>query len=354
MDDKDLTKQAGFSFNPRFRLQTVDQLPRQVYLEVTNICNSLCASCPLTYDHFLPFEPKHHMSWETFRQVVDQVPHIERAVLHGIGEPLLNKELPKFVAHLKERGAQVLFNTNGILLDQRRGDALVEAGLDELRISLDAVTPELYAQLRGVDRLPAVIDNLKAFVSRHGASQPKVSLWFVGMQANLEQIPDFVRLGSEIGVPEVYLQRLVFFGDGQSIGEDATMVPDQTLFSALERQQMELIAESEQLATQLGITFHASGAATPRESILVKGEHPWQGCLRPWVLMYLTVNGTALPCCIAPFAETNYRSIILGNVLENSLAEVWNGERYQELRGAVLSEAPEAWPCRFCGVKWSL
>ena len=294
------------------------------------------------------------MSWETFRHIVDQLPQIERAVLHGIGEPMLNRDLPRFVSHLKARGAQVLFNTNGILLDQRRGDALVEAGLDELRISLDAVTPDLYARLRGVDKLPVVIENVKAFVARHGAGQPKVSLWFVGMQANLNQIPDFVRLASEIRVPEVYLQRLVFFGDGQSIAEDATMVPGQTLFSALEDQQMALISESEQLAASLGMTFHASGAATPRESILVKGEHPWQGCLRPWVLMYITANGTALPCCIAPFAEADFRSIVLGNVLEKSLAEVWNGDRYQELRRAVLSEAPGAWPCKFCGVKWSL
>ena len=128
----------------------MDQLPRQVYLEVTNICNSLCASCPLTYDQFLPFEPKHHMSWETFRHIVDQLPQIERAVLHGIGEPMLNKDLPRFVSHLKTRGAQVLFNTNGILLDRRRGDALVEAGLDELRISLGCgYTGPVYAAARG-------------------------------------------------------------------------------------------------------------------------------------------------------------------------------------------------------------
>ena len=55
-------------------------LPTQVYLEVTNRCNSLCVSCPLTYDHILRFEPKHHLSWAQFRQVVDQIPQIERAV----------------------------------------------------------------------------------------------------------------------------------------------------------------------------------------------------------------------------------------------------------------------------------
>ena len=337
------------------RTTMADELPRQLYIEVTNYCNSLCVSCPLTYDHFLPHEPKHHLTWENFRRIVDQTPVIERAVLHGIGEPLLNRELSRFVAHLKERGAEVLFNTNGVLLDQKRGDAMVEAGLDELRVSIDAVTPDLYAKLRGIDQLPRIIDNLRAFVERHGGrTSPRLSLWLVGMQENLHQLPDFVRLGAAIGVPEVYLQRLVFFGQGERIAEDTTMVPEQSLYSSLAEQQAGLISESEALAKELGVHFRASGATTPHESISVKGDHPWQGCFRPWTLMYITANGTALPCCIAPFATPTYPDIILGNVFEETLADVWNGPRYQELRGAVLSEQPAPWPCQFCGVKWSL
>jgi hypothetical protein len=45
---------------------------------------------------------------------------------------------------------------------------------------------------------------------------------------------------------------------------------------------------------------------------------------------------------------------VLGNVLQDSLPAVWNGERYQALRAAVNSDGPAPWPCQFCGVKWSL
>ncbi len=331
------------------------ELPTQVYLEVTNYCNSLCASCPLTYKHFLPYEPKHHLTWDNFRQIVDQFPRLERVVLHGIGEPLLNPDLPRFVRHLKERGAQVLFNSNAILLDEARGDALVAAGLDELRVSLDAITPELYAQLRGVDRLPQVIANLEAFIKRHGGgATPKVSLWWVAMQANLPQLPDFVRLAARIGITEVYMQRLVYFGGGEPIGENATMQAGQSLHAALELQQADLVRECEQLAAELNLTFRASGATTPSESVVAHGEHPWQGCLRPWILMYLPANGTALPCCVSPFATQDYPQIILGNVLDHPVQKVWNDTPYQALRSAVLSETPAPWPCQFCGVKWSL
>jgi MoaA/NifB/PqqE/SkfB family radical SAM enzyme len=337
------------------RSHRMEDLPTQIYIEVTNHCNSRCVSCPLTYDHFLPLEPRHHLAWEDFRRIVDQFPRLERAVLHGIGEPLLNRDLPRFITYLKERGAEVLFNTNAILLDQKRGDALVAAGLDELRVSLDAVTPDLYARLRGVDRLPQVVRNLTAFVGRHGGrSQPKVSLWWVAMQDNLPQLPDFVRLAAQIGISEVYMQRLVYFGSGEPIGANTTMKAEQSLYAALEQEQARLVRECEELATGLGLAFRASGATTPSESISSKGTHPWQGCLRPWMLMYITANGTALPCCISPFATQDYAQIILGNVLDSPVAEVWNGPRYQELRSAVLSNAPAPWPCQYCGVKWSL
>jgi MoaA/NifB/PqqE/SkfB family radical SAM enzyme len=337
------------------RPHLVKDLPTQLYIEVTNRCNSRCASCPLTYDHFLPYEAKHHLTWEDFRRIVDQFPRLDRVVLHGIGEPLLNKDLPRFITYLKKRGATVLFNTNAILLDQKRGDALAATDLDELRVSLDAITPELYAQLRGVDRLPQVIRNLKAFIKRHGGlNHPRISLWWVAMQANLSQLPDFVRLAAEIGVPEVYLQRLVFFGEGIKIGDNTTMEAEQSLYAALEQQQTENIRQAERLAAEMNLLFRASGATTPSESVSERGTNPWQGCMRPWILMYITVNGTALPCCIAPFATHDYSQIMLGNVLDRPVAEVWNSTSYRELRTAVLSETPAPWPCQHCGVKWSL
>jgi MoaA/NifB/PqqE/SkfB family radical SAM enzyme len=353
-------KNAHSPIDMKARGSLAPHLPVQLYIEVTNRCNSLCKSCPLTYDHFLPHEPKHHLSWDQFRSIVDQVPHIERVVLHGIGEPLMNPDLPRFIAHLHERGAHTLFNTNAVLLDETRGDALVEAGLDELRVSLDAITPALYARLRGIDKLPLIIDRLRAYMIRRESrrategKQPIVSFWLVGMQENLHELPGVLSLAIELGVPEVHLQRLVYFGDGHKLGEDVTMVQSESLHASLDWLQENMIQECEAMAASSGVRFTASGATTPGESLEIKGAHPWQGCFRPWSLMYITSNGTALPCCIAPFAATDYTTIMLGNIFERPLEEVWNGEPYQALREAVLSEAPAPWPCQNCGVKWSL
>ncbi|HXL46851.1 MAG TPA: radical SAM protein, partial [Candidatus Binatia bacterium] len=113
-------------------------LPRSLYLETTSRCNSLCETCILTFGGR---EPQKDLAWEEFRRVVDRFPALERALLHGIGEPLLNRDLPRMITHLKGRGATVLFNSNATTLNRRLGRALVDAGLDELRVSLDGTTP---------------------------------------------------------------------------------------------------------------------------------------------------------------------------------------------------------------------
>ena len=137
-------------------------LPRSLYLETTSRCNSLCETCILTFGGQ---EPAKDLGWDEFRAVVDQFPVLERVLLHGIGEPLLNRDLVRMVAHLKARGAAVLFNSNAITLSARLGEALIGAGLDEVRVSLDASTRETYARIRGVDAFDKVIANLERFAA---------------------------------------------------------------------------------------------------------------------------------------------------------------------------------------------
>src|SRR5207302_2959288 len=118
--------------------------PVCVYLEVTNRCNLLCETCPRTFE---ALEPPADMSWALFTSIVDQVPGLVRAVLHGVGEPMLVKNLPGMIRYLKDRNVYVLFNTNGTVLNERNGRALIAAELDELRVSLDASNAESFKQI---------------------------------------------------------------------------------------------------------------------------------------------------------------------------------------------------------------
>src|ERR1700728_2610427 len=127
--------------------------PVCLYLEVTNRCNLLCETCPRTFE---ALEPPADMSWELFTSIVDQVPNVARVVLHGVGEPMLVKALPRMIRYLKDRGVHVLFNTNGTLLNPKKFQAIIDTGLDELRVSLDAADRASYLAIRGKDFLPRI------------------------------------------------------------------------------------------------------------------------------------------------------------------------------------------------------
>jgi len=328
--------------------------PRCVYIEVTNTCNLLCQTCPIT---FMDLEARDVLSYEKFLAVVDQFPRIERAVLHGIGEPLLNKALPRMITYLKrDKGSHVLFNSNATLLKSDWQHSLIEARLDELRVSLDAATPETYRKIRGAPAFNKIIDNLQGMVATKaalGSSLPKLSLWCTGMKENIAELPDLVRLAARLGIGEVYLQRLVFYDEGHTIG---LAREDQSLYGRAGQHAEDVIAECERLSQELGVRLEASGATNPRNSLAKDHADPapWRACRRPWTVTYVTVNGNILPCCIAPFATGDYQSIILGNLFAQPFGEIWNGERYQEFRSGLQSLHAPSDACAKCGAKWSL
>ncbi|HTS93759.1 MAG TPA: radical SAM protein [Stellaceae bacterium] len=323
--------------------------PVCLYLEVTNRCNLLCTTCPRTFE---ALEPPADMSWELFTHIVDQFPRIARVVLHGVGEPMMVKALPRMIRHLKARGSYVLFNTNGTLLTERKGRELIESGLDELRVSLDAAEPKAFVEVRGRDSFARILRNLRGFVALQkelAAERPKLSLWLTGLKETLAQLPAFVRLAKEIGIVEVYLQRLVYFPEGQGLSR-----PESALFERLTAEQSGILAEAEALARNLGIAFNASGATEPGTSLKREGgEQPWSLCRRPWTLMYFTAHGKALPCCIAPFSLRGYSSFTLGDATQEGLRQIWNGEKYRRFRLSLLSDHPPD-ACAGCGLRWSL
>jgi len=327
----------------------VESDPVCLYLETTNRCNLPCTTCPRTFEEL---ESPADMSWELFTRIVDQYPRIARVVLHGVGEPLMVRDLPRMVAYLKQRGTYVLFNTNGTLLNARKGRELIEAGLDELRVSLDAAEPSAFKMVRGLDRFERILDNVCSFLllqQQMRVTAPRVSLWLTGLKETLSQLSAFVRLAHQIGVPEVYLQRLVYFPDGQGLARAQS-----ALFEGLTAEDDGFVREAEALAASLGVSFNASGATEPGTSLKKKDPaQPWSLCRRPWTLMYFTAHGRALPCCIAPFSMRGYESFTLGDATQQTLAEIWNGSKYQEFRRALQTAQPPA-SCANCGLRWSL
>ena len=248
----------------------------------------------------------------------------------------------------------MLFNTNGTVLNEKNGRALIAAGLDELRVSFDAANPESYKAIRGKNFFNRILKNVRAFrelQEREGHTKPRVSAWLTGLRQTVEELPDFVRLAAETGIKEVHLQRLVFFNDA-AIG---LARPDQALYERLSAEEATHIDRANALAKSLGIAFSASGGASePGLSLKRQGNgSPWSLCRRPWTVMYFTANGRALPCCIAPFSQRGYENYTLGDATQQTLREIWTGPAYQNFRRALKSDRPLA-ACASCGLRWSL
>jgi MoaA/NifB/PqqE/SkfB family radical SAM enzyme len=349
VEDRPVDPRRYFESVARERGAVAQRDPVCLYLETTNRCNLPCTTCPRTFEEL---EPAANMSWDLFRSIVDQYPAIARVVLHGVGEPLMVPNLPRMIRYLKDRGTYVLFNTNGTLLNERRGRDLIASGLDELRVSLDAAEPVAFKAVRGKDAFDRIVKNVREFRALQrslDAAAPRVSLWLTGLRETIGQLPAFVDLAAALDVPEVHLQRMVFFPDGQGLSR-----ADQSLFERADPDEERLIREAEARAKRHGILFDASGATEPGTSLKRADDaRPWSLCTRPWTLMYFTAHGRALPCCIAPFSMRGYDAFTLGNATQQSLRDIWNGEKYRAFRAGLLSDTPPP-ACANCGLRWSL
>jgi radical SAM protein with 4Fe4S-binding SPASM domain len=324
----------------------VASIPAEVYIEPTNRCNERCTICPRT---FFEREGAADLDFARFVAILDQFPGVERVVLHGIGEPLLAHDLPAMVAEARARGARVLFNTNAIALSARMAERLIDAGLDELRVSMDAADPNTYRRLRGVNGYAKAMTNTERFCAMRsalGAQRPEVWLYFVCMRQNLAELPRVIERAGAMGVDAVNLQRLVYFGTGEAVEDEST-------FGANGDPETEaLIDRCIAVAERVGVRLAGSGRRDAADAVrAVDSARPWSGCGRPWRSTYVTANGNVLPCCIAPFATRDYDGIVLGNVFAEPIEKIWNGSAYAAFREAHRSQDPPE-PCQGCGTRW--
>lgn len=177
--------------------------PSRLFVETTTRCNLRCRMCVKeTWDRGTM---EGDMDDETFTSLEPAFPHLEALVLNGIGEPLLDQRLEGFIRRAKDsmpKGSWVGFQSNGMLLDEARAVSLLEAGLDKICISADALNPETFREIRrggeeqGVERALA---SLLAAKERCARPEFAIGLEFVLMRDNTRELPDLLRRAVELG-----------------------------------------------------------------------------------------------------------------------------------------------------------
>ena len=106
---------------------------RKVYLEISNICNLSCRFCPGTK------RPKKAMTAEELSALLPKIrPYTDFLYFHLMGEPLLHKDLERFLALAGDHGFKVILTTNGTLLKKQQEMLLRSPALHKINISLHA------------------------------------------------------------------------------------------------------------------------------------------------------------------------------------------------------------------------
>jgi TatD DNase family protein len=177
-----------------------------LYLNITNRCTNSCTFCVRNRTDFvkghnlrLDHEPSYE---EVIAAIKDPSAYVE-VVFCGIGEPLLRLDLVKAVAiWLKKRGARVRLNTNGQGNLIWKRDIIPElVGLiDEVSVSLNAPTAEIYEQLCPSQFGPGTFASVKDFVRQAARLLPKVSVTAVAVPGlDISACRDVAQ--KELGVP---------------------------------------------------------------------------------------------------------------------------------------------------------
>ena len=311
------TKQALFEKLESFR----SRYPLVYNIETTNACNMRCEMCPRTtmmtrsitsldmpaFKHIVTQIRPHSLSdlaaWETFVEDYYGVSKADMSenhfflyiifkvlVLHGYGDPLLDKDMPERIRLLSEKKIPSYFSCNPANIDIEKTVAMFENGLDYIKYSIESVDDLRHKQIRGS-------------ASNFTDSYRKI-LKLVDLKAqkgyNTTIVITMLNLNKKRQVEE--FQKL----------QDAFAGLDVYLYLKSQDQQW---YQDKQEGTQ---------------SI-----HWLEFCQFPWSSMTIKSNGETTMC-----VEDFNNEIILGDARQDALKEIWNNDRYRTLRGDHLNLTP--------------
>jgi len=176
--------------------------PDEIVVEVSSICNMNCLHCFRRASSDLQL---HYIDLNLFDEIVVEAKEIgvRKIVFSGWGEPLTHPYVDLLIKMCRDHGLEVALNTNGVLLSKFLN--LVLDYVDELFVSLDAASIEIYNSIRGSSLFYSVIDSLKE-ISKvkqlKGSLKPRLIALYTLTKKNIDDINLFLDLANSIGINE--------------------------------------------------------------------------------------------------------------------------------------------------------
>lgn len=314
--------------------------PIHLQLESTDACNLNCTTC----SRDVLVEKASLLRTEYWRNIIDEMRPTNINV-SGIGEPFLHPDIYEIIAYAKNRGSSVNCATNFTRIhDNHR--KLVECGIDQLKVSIDATDAETFRLIRGENSWHEIVDNIRRvnFWKKELESKtPSIRFNFALQRFNYLQCVDLVELAKELGVDGIYYQFLSYVD-----------MEDRKVFLTGDMSKaklLELINESDRRSREYGIQTNLDlwrrdfELFWNRMMSLDQFKENHKNCYMPWISTWLGADGWVRPCPIMPWTRDEGR---MGHIGTQTFAEIWNGEKYRELREALARGERPTRSCKTC------
>ncbi len=300
--------------------------PRSLLCELTYRCN---LQCPYCYNPLDLGRPKEELTADEWLSAIDQATALG-VVQIGFsgGEPTLRpKELVAMTRRATERGAYTNLITQGTFLDDALLDALLDAGLAHVQISIQAPERELAAEIAGTDVHERKVETLR----RVGTRDVALTLNCVLHRLNHDSLPDVLAFAEREGIRRLELANVQFYG--WAYRNRGALMPsrDQVM-----RGEELVAAARERLRGQMDITYVLPDYF----------EELPKPCMHGWGQLALTVtpDGRVLPCP----AATSIATLAFPNVRDTTIEDAWYAsDAFVRYRGTAWM--PE--PCLSCDRK---
>jgi radical SAM protein with 4Fe4S-binding SPASM domain len=302
----------------RQRLARPLGLPYKVMIEPTNACNLHCPICPTGSGRMK--RPKGMMRLDDFCRIMDQLaPTCLAAQLFKDGESFLCPDIYDMIAYCRKLGIFTTASTNGNAFgkDDDRG-ALIDCGLDEIAFSVDGCTQETYEQYRrggSLDLVTGAIRALAAAKRERQVHRPHIIAQFIVMKHNEHEAAGFADWARQLGADEVHVKPVYLSNpSGEVLWRD---------FLPTEHECREYDVSNGQLTHRI-----------------TRADRP---CQEVWTDLVVHWNGDVVPCC---YDEEGRHAF--GNVLDQSLREIWLGDEFVAFRRRLVTDKAAMPLCAAC------
>ncbi|NOZ26230.1 MAG: radical SAM protein [Nitrospirae bacterium] len=312
-----------------YRVKGVDSL-----LFLTYRCTSRCKTCNIWKRNA---DKDAELSWTEWKTVLERLRDygIRTVEIFG-GDALLRKDVIfEMIRFCSDNGIRTYFPTNSILMDKETAEGLVEAGLDTIYFSLDAVASDNDV-VRGVNGAFDKVRNAIEAVAdaRNGSEHPKIIICSTLSNMNFESFGEIVSFLKDYPVDAVYPRLVTEFSanniDASTIDgvrPDPYFVTSEDrshLFSPEQTRRFHEIVDGLKSGDRQGPYINFQGIDFAPEDAFISGEYGFRRCLVCSTLVTVAPNGDVTPC---PF----YPGFVIGNLFRrDALVEIWGSRRHRE------------------------